>query len=128
MCKSNPMDYGDESVVDEVDCRPSPEQIKAGKPAIFWGLLAYFPRALAEVAKVSMFGSTKHGKPLQYKGFLSDAYPIEMFDDAIGRHLLALAQEGEVNTADGDVYHRAQIMWSAAAGLEKLLIEKDKEK
>ena len=97
-------------------------QVKAAKTAAFYGLLYYFPRALAEVAKVSMFGAGKHKVPLTDRGFLSDKYPLPMFDDAEVRHILARAVEGEVNKEDGNMLHRAQAAWNALAGLEKLLI------
>ena len=100
---------------------------KAAKVPVTQGVFNYFPRALLEVAKVSAFGATKHSVPLAEKGFLRPEYTEEMYEDAIGRHTLALAIEGEVNAADGDLYHRAQRAWNALASLERFLIRAEQE-
>jgi len=94
---------------------------KGDKPSVFWGVLYYFPLALKELAKVSQFGTQKHGVPLKDRGFLGVAYPIEQFDDAAVRHMLARATEGEVNKEDGNLLHRAQQAWNSLAALEKYL-------
>jgi hypothetical protein len=98
---------------------------KAGKPPVFNGLINYFPRALSEVAKVSAYGAKKHSFDLADLGFLDPRYPIEGMTDAMARHIVALATEGEVNIKDGDVYHRAQVAWNALASLEKILLKEE---
>ena len=101
---------------------------KATKVPLWQGCLAYFPRALMEVAKVSEFGAKKHGFQLSDKGFLHPGYTEEMYEDAIARHIVGLLTEGEVNAADGNLLHRAQRAWNALASLEKYLIQVEKEK
>jgi hypothetical protein len=100
---------------------------KAAKLPIFQGCIAYFPRALAEVAKVSDFGAKKHGFKLSDKGFLDPRYTEEGYQDAICRHIVGRLMDGEVNAADGDLYHRAQLAWNALASLERFLLELEKE-
>lgn len=101
---------------------------KASKIPVYRGCMAYFPRALEEVAKVSRFGTEKHNVALEEKGFLRPEYTPAMYADAIGRHLLALQTEGEINIEDDGLLHRAQLAWNALASLEMFLIEKEKEK
>lgn len=96
---------------------------KLAKPPVYQGLLAYFPKALAEVARVSAYGSAKHQFPYTDRGFMAPKYPIEGYADAAARHLLDRASEGEINAADGGVYHLAQVAWDALAALEKVLTE-----
>ena len=100
---------------------------KKAKPPIYRGLINYFPRALTEVARVSAFGAIKHDFDLADKGFLDEAYSIEGYLDAVGRHLTDRAIEGEINHSDGDLYHLAQTVWDSLAALEKILIEKENE-
>lgn len=109
----------------DMDRREKALAQKRAKPPIYQGLLAYFPRALREVAKVSRFGSEKHDTPMSEKGFLGDNYPTEGYVDAVGRHILDRAIEGEINEADGGQYHLAQVAWDALAALERVLIEKE---
>ena len=106
----------------------SESTVKAAKPPVTQGVFQYFPRALLEIAKVSAFGAAKHNVPMSEKGFLRPEYTEVMYEDAIGRHTLALAIEGEVNAADGDLYHRAQRAWNALASLERFLIRQEQEK
>jgi hypothetical protein len=100
---------------------------KATKVPVWQGCIQYFPRALKEVAKVSEFGAKKHGFKMSDKGFLDPRYTEEMYQDAIARHIVAKLIEGEVNEADGNLYHRAQLAWNALASLERFLIELEKE-
>lgn len=99
---------------------------KRAKPPIYQGLLAYFPRALHEVARVSSYGSVKHQFPLAEKGFLRPEYTVEGYLDASARHVLDRAVEGEVNRRDGDLLHLAQSVWDQLAALEKILIKQEK--
>ncbi len=84
---------------------------------IFTGLIKYFPKALAEVAKVSYIGNQQHhpDKPLHWDRSKSTD---EL--DALTRHLF---QAGETDT-DG-MLHSAKVAWRALANLEKELEKKD---
>jgi len=94
---------------------------KMKKPPVYEGVLAYFPLALIEVAKVSAYGLEKHNLKFPDRGFMKEEYPLCGFDNALVRHLLALQIKGEYNVEDGGVLHRAQIAWNALAALEKEL-------
>jgi hypothetical protein len=77
------------------------------------GVLDYFPRALAEVARVSKAGSDQHhpGQPLHWeKGKSTD------HADCIARHLL----DRFSRDSDGQ-RHAAKLAWRALALLETLL-------
>ena len=84
---------------------------------IFTGLIKYFPKALAEVARVSYIGNQQHhpDKPLHWDRSKSTD---EL--DALTRHLF---QAGETDT-DG-MRHSAKVAWRALANLEKELEQKD---
>lgn len=101
----------------------TPVSEKSAKLPVMQGVLAYFPRALKEVARVSAYGASKHAADLSEKGFLRPEYTPEMYLDAIGRHILDREIEGEINHKDGDLLHRAQLAWNALASLEKYLLE-----
>lgn len=78
---------------------------------IYSGVLMYFPKALAEVAKASMAGNKQHmpGTPLRWDRSKSGD---EL--DALTRHLM------EAGTIDTDgVRHSAKVAWRALAALEK---------
>jgi hypothetical protein len=75
------------------------------------GVLDYFPRALAEVARVSKAGNDQHnpGQPLHWsKGKSTD------HADCIARHLI---ERGTRDSADG-TRHSAKLAWRALANLE----------
>lgn len=74
------------------------------------GVLDYFPRAVAEVARVSKAGSEQHhpGKPLHWDKTKSMDHA-----DCIGRHLI---DRGSLDT-DG-MRHSAKLAWRALALLE----------
>lgn len=121
-------DNGYKSIEEVFDVITARAKEKAAKPAAFWGVLYYFPRALKEVAKVSKFGTEKHGVALRDRGFLDPKYPIEGYDDAVIRHSMDFAIDGKFNPADGNMRHRAQRAWNALAALEKELIEEENER
>ena len=78
---------------------------------IYSGFLKYFPRACAEVARVSQAGNDQHnpGKPLHWDRSKSGD---EL--DALSRHLL------EAGTFDADGQrHSAKLAWRSMANLEK---------
>ncbi|MCI0558747.1 MAG: DUF5664 domain-containing protein [Nitrososphaera sp.] len=90
-------------------------------------MIAYFPRALKEIAKVSAHGAIKYGISLSDKDFLKPDYTVDGYLDAVSRHILDLEIEGEINHKDGGIYHRAQIAWNALASFEMFLVEQEKE-
>ena len=77
---------------------------------IYSGVLRYFPKALAEVARVSYAGNEQHnpGQPLHWAREKSTDQ-----HDCIVRHLL------EAGTLDTDGQrHSAKVAWRALAALE----------
>ena len=89
-----------------------------GKAPILQGLLQYFPRALKEVALVSSAGAKKYS----WKGWEKVPDGPSRYGDALGRHLLAEAVEGQFD-GDTGLLHSAQVAWNALARLELLLRE-----
>lgn len=100
---------------------------KYGKLKVWEGLLARFPRALKEVARVSEFGAKKHEVDPSDMSYLDvpDAYGT--YTNGVGRHLLGEALEGVVNLdpKDGRMLHPAQLVWNALARLEVYLRDKE---
>lgn len=89
---------------------PTNSQERKDTP-IYSGVLRYFPRALAYIAKVSKTGNDKHnpGQPLHWsKGKSND------HGDCVARHLL------EAGTIDPDdnLRHSGKLAWRALALLE----------
>jgi hypothetical protein len=80
---------------------------------VFSGCLAYFPEALAEVARLSQAGNDKHnpGQPLHWSRGKSNDHL-----DCLTRHLL---EAGVVDT-DG-FYHDVKVAWRALANLQLLM-------
>lgn len=83
---------------------------------VFSGVLAYFPLALMEIAKLSKIGNDKHnpGLPLQWSKGKSNDHA-----DCIVRHLL------EQGTPDPDsgLSHTVAVAWRALALLQTELEE-----
>lgn len=79
---------------------------------IFGGVLAYFPAAIAEVARVSRVGNDKHnpGQPLHHARGKSMDHA-----DCIARHLL---EHGEIDEGTG-LRHTAELAWRALALLQE---------
>lgn len=92
----------------------------AGRKAcpVFSGVLAYFPDAIAEVARLSKVGNDKHnpGEPLHWAKEKSTDH-----DDCISRHQMDRAK-GEVFIAEYGlekrIRHRAAVAWRALAALQ----------
>jgi hypothetical protein len=78
---------------------------------IYSGVLAYFPRALAYIAKVSKAGNDKHnpGQPLHWSKDKSNDHA-----DCVARHLI---ENGETDPEDG-LRHSGKLAWRALALLE----------
>lgn len=86
---------------------------------VFSGVLAYFPDALEEVAKLSKIGNDQHnpGQPLHWAKEKSTDEP-----DALVRHLLDYARDRSRDelAADADgVPHLAKVAWRALALLQR---------
>jgi hypothetical protein len=79
---------------------------------IYSGLFAYFPDALAEVAKLSFDSNEKHnpGEPLHWSKDKSADHL-----DCVGRHLL---EAGGRDPANGNNRHSAELAWRALANLQ----------
>lgn len=75
-----------------------------------------FPRAMLAVAAVTAFGAEKHA-PRGWRTF-ETGYALDYHLAKIGRHLLKLETEGEINREDGDNLHMAAVAWNALAYLE----------
>jgi hypothetical protein len=82
---------------------------------LYSGLVAYFPLALAEVAKVSWIGNEQHnpGQPLHWAREKS----TDQLDSAM-RHQF----DHSINPVDVDeTYHLAKAIWRLSAELQLLL-------
>lgn len=89
-------------------------QIRKETP-IYSGVIKYFPRAIAAVARLSYIGNEQHnpGTPLHW-----DREKSGDEHDALMRHLI------EAGTRDIDgVRHSTKVAWRALAALEKELEE-----
>lgn len=86
---------------------------------IVTGVLDYFPRAIAEVAKISLLGNDQHnpGQPLHWSRDKSTDHA-----DCIGRHLI---DRGTIDSDGGR--HSAKLAWRALANLEIELEEEEKK-
>ena len=96
-----------------------PTDAKARKNIpIYSGFIKYFPLAIAAVAKLSQVGNDQHnkGKPLHWDRSKSGD---EL--DALSRHLLDMAEQGEGASDTDGVNHATKLAWRAMANLEKLL-------
>lgn len=111
-----------------IDPKTGGAKLDFGKSATFQGALAYFPRAIMEVAKVSQYGAGKY----HWKGWEKVPDGYNRYSDAMVRHICKESIEGEWDLDakndpkyPGDVRHAAQAAWNALARLE--LILKDQE-
>ncbi len=88
----------------------------AGKPAVFQGLINYFPRALWAVAEVSTFGANKY----DWNNWLELDNAYSRYKDAQFRHALKQAM-GENLDLESNLQHLAHEAWGALATLELAL-------
>jgi hypothetical protein len=91
---------------------PDEDAVRGDYP-MFDGLLAYFPNALAEVAKVSKIGNDQHnpGQPMHWARNKSTDH-----ENKIVRHLV------DAGKLDGrGVRHTARLAWRALAMLQEEL-------
>ena len=87
------------------------------------GFLAYFPRAIAEVAHVSWEGNEQHhpGTPLHW-----DRSKSQDEEDAMMRHHIdSILYEQKYGMPN--IYELAKRAWRAMADLEKACEERDKD-
>lgn len=80
---------------------------------VFSGVIKYFPKALMEVAKVSLAGNKQH-HPEKSLHWDRNKSTDEL--DALTRHLI---DAGKID--DDGIRHSAKIAWRALANLEKEL-------
>lgn len=93
------------------DHKPTPENRKA--TPIFSGVLMYFPKAIAEIAKCSFKANEQHNPGTKMHWDRSKSGD-EL--DALTRHLM------EAGTIDTDgIRHSTKIAWRALANLQKEL-------
>jgi hypothetical protein len=95
-------------------------KLDAGKPAVFRGLIDYFPRACIGISKVSAFGASKYA----WKGWESVPDGFNRYSDALVRHLVAESMDGPIDKDTG-LLHAAQVAWNSMARLELMLREQD---
>ncbi len=96
------------------------------KPQPYRGVIARFPRAILEIAKVSRYGATKHEKPMGDTSYLDVPDAEVNYVEAEVRHLLHEAIHGPVNDDDDGLLHKAQKAWEALADLEVFLYEEER--
>lgn len=96
-------------------------KLDAGKPAVWRGLLDYFPRACIAVADVSTRGAQKYS----WKGWEEVKDGEHRYADALARHIVKESIDGLYDIGPGglgkEVLHSAQIAWNALARLELIL-------
>lgn len=87
-----------------------------GKAPIMQGVLHYFPRALNQVANLSLFGATKYS----WKGWEKVDDGINRYGNALARHLLTEETDGLYDDQT-QLLHATAVAWNALARLELLL-------
>jgi hypothetical protein len=84
-----------------------------GKPPVIAGCMRLFPRALAEVAKISQAAQKKYPS---YDNWQRVENGFERYTEALGRHMLAEGVQ-ETDPEDGGL-EAAKVAWNALARLE----------
>ena len=100
---------------------PGAFKLDAGKPPVYRGAIAYFPRAIEAIAAVSAFGATKYA----WNGWLHVPDGLNRYTDALGRHITKEAK-GEAVDPDSGLPHPWHLLWNAAARVELMEIEREK--
>jgi Domain of unknown function (DUF5664) len=103
-----------------LDLKTAGAKADENKAPVFQGVLQYFPRALREVARTSQIGARKYS----WKGWESVPDGINRYADALGRHIISEAIEGEFD-GDTGLLHASQVAWNALARLELILRKKE---
>jgi len=90
---------------------------------VFSGFMAYFPDAIAEVARLSKASNDKHnpGEPMFWSRDKSDDH-----GDCLARHQLQW-DELDVDST-GEFYHAVKVAWRAMAQLQVLLESQGQER
>lgn len=99
-------------------------EIKAQKLPIYSGFIAYFPRAVAEIARLSQSGAKKHGHDCERDGVINHNYTVRMWDDAAGRHQIEYAKGNDYDEEMSSL-HRINEIWCKLAAVEKILQEEE---
>ena len=92
-------------------------KLDTGKLPVFSSLLVHFPRALAEVTKVAMYGEGKYSA----MGWREVDQGIMRYSDALARHLMDEALGRSLDPESG-LRHAAHVAWNALARLELLML------
>ena len=116
----NPIIVYSEKDPNGLDSKTPGAKLDAGKSPVMQGCLQYFPRALLEVAKVSLKGAKKYS----WKGWEHVVDGPTRYGNALSRHILAEAIEGPYDS-DTKELHAAQVAWNALARLELILRESE---
>lgn len=92
---------------------PTDSQERKDAP-VYSGVMAYFPLAMVEIARLSKAGNDKHnpGEPLHWARGKSTDHA-----DCIARHLL---EHGKIDPDDG-FSHTVKVAWRALALLQEEL-------
>jgi len=110
---------------DGLDQHTPGAKLDFGKAPINRGCLKYFPRALLSVSQLSGHGAEKYA----WRGWESVSDGINRYDDAMGRHILGEAIDGELDPAweavGKEIFHATAVAWNALARLELILREKE---
>lgn len=94
-------------------------KLDAGKIDVYRGGIAYFPRALEAIARVSEKGARKYS----WKGWEKVANGVVRYTAAMMRHILK--EDREEIDPDTMEPHIAQTAWNAMARLELYLRDKE---
>lgn len=96
---------------------PDDPKARKGIP-IYSGFVAYFPRGMVAVARLSQIGNDQHnpGSPLHW-----DRSKSGDEKDALMRHLVDQAIQGDAAGDTDGVLHATKKAWRAMADLEKIL-------
>lgn len=93
-----------------------------GKPAVWRGVINYFPRALWGVAEISTFGANKYA----WNGWEAVEDGYARYQDGKFRHAL-LNSMGQEFDDDSKLLHLKHEAWGALAALELYLREKERQ-
>lgn len=98
------------------------KKLDTGKAPLLRGCLAYFPAALAAVAKISEYGANKYNLSYEDKNWERVENGFGRYTDADARHLVSEHIDG-LYDPESHLLHAAHHAWNALARLEMLLKE-----
>lgn len=93
---------------------------------LFTGCFAYFPAALAEVARISKGGNDKHnpGEPMHHaRGKSTDHQDCILRHTVDAADLKAAVDRGDPAAKEGVIYEKAQRAWRDLADLQETIEE-----